>query len=75
MRLFLKQKEYFSVEEYAEALVQYAIENDTSDISLHVYNAEEDRVRGINAVAGIVPYKPYDRQRFINAVQYLEELA
>ncbi len=74
MRLFLKQREYFSVEEYADALAQYVAENDVSNISLNVYNTEEDRVLGVNAVAGFVPYKPYDKQRFIDAVRCLESL-
>lgn len=74
MRLFLRQEEYFSVEEYAEALAQYVAEHNLPNIAIRVYNTDEDRVRGVNAIAGFVP-SSFDKKTFINGVRYLEEMA
>lgn len=71
MRLFLGNKEYFSVEEYADALIKLAMADEEKHIFVHAYATDEDRVRMVNAIGGFVPYKPYSREQICAGVRYL----
>lgn len=71
MRLFLGEKEYFSVEEYAYAIIKFAMDDEERHIFVHAYATDEDRIRMVNAIGGLVPYKPYSREQICAGVRYL----
>lgn len=73
MQLFLGEKEYFSVEEYADELIKFAMDDEGKHIFVHAYATDEDRIRMANAIGGLVPYKPYSREQICAGVRYLEQ--
>lgn len=50
--LWIENKEYYSIEEYALALINYSAEE--KYIIVHAYPCEDDRVNHRNAQAGFV---------------------
>ena len=71
MQMFLTDKEYFSVKEYADAIMEYATENAEKHIWIHAYATDEDRIHMVNAIGGFVPYKPYNSRQICDGIEYL----
>lgn len=71
MRLFLGNEEYFSVEKYANAIMEYAAENTEGYISIYVYATDEDRACKVNSIGGFVPYKPYSNKQICEGLRLL----
>jgi len=68
MRLYLDGKEFSSVNEYADALLEL------ETILVHVYQNDEDRVHKVNAIGGFVPYKPYSQEQVCDGIRMLIEI-
>lgn len=71
MQLFLGKEEYFSVEEYTDALIKFATNKNGGHIFIHAYATNEDRICMVNAIGGFVPHKPYTREQICAGIRYL----
>lgn len=69
--MFLDGEEYFSVEEYADALIKLAMDDEEKHIFVHAYATDEDRIRMMNAIGGFAPYKPYSKEQIYAGVRCL----
>ncbi len=75
LRLFSGSEEYFSFEEYADELMQSAIENKEEYIVVDVYATGEDKAHRENPICGFVLYRPDSSEQICtsirNLVQYI----
>jgi len=74
VQLFLKKDEYSSINGYADAILDYAAHHETENTLIHKYATEDDRLNGIDAIDGFVPYKPYSREQICEGIRLLKSI-
>lgn len=72
MQLLLSGKEYFSVEEYANAIVEYAAQNVDVPIRIYMNTTDKDGIR--NVVGVFFPYAPYNSKQICSGIKHLIEM-